>query len=259
MLIRECDSARSGNRDTMKGNGIIMNVGSNKEKAFGQNANEDNTLKVWEANPSGAAMKEMMNVLYRVSGNERYQDSAKYYEELYCNRGNKNLDFADFMIRGEQADYDELCMSMPFFIFYETQYNKKEKYNEIVKQFRSLREDYYDKTNCLYSLKKDEEGNISNSVKVLFALSEMLMNTSEEIYENYRSLIDLYRETLKGIVSFTGRNSEGAVKAIESEMDESDEVMLRTSVKDAIQMGIILSEKYETLLKNSEERSQEEL
>lgn len=65
--------------------------------------------------------------------------------------------------------------ALPFYMLYETKCGKKEKYNEIVKQFAAERE----------NLKREEASSY------LMSLADSMDNMSIEIYEKYRELQEL--------------------------------------------------------------------
>lgn len=101
--------------------------------------------------------------------------------------------------------------TLPFYMLYETKCGKKEKYNDIVKQFVLVREKLDKAEVCTY----------------LMALVDTMDNMSIEIYEKYRELQDIYKSVLK-----------------ESLGEDKRDIRLAYSILKACRMGILLKEKY---------------
>lgn len=117
---------------------------------------------------------------------------------------------------------------LPFYMEYETKCGKKEKYNDIVKQFELAQE------------KLSESGN--SPAIYLMRIVDTIEHTSIEIYEKYRTLQDLYKLVLK-----------------EQLADGQKDLILAYSILKACRMGILLKEKYAALgLKMAEDLLAEE-
>lgn len=98
---------------------------------------------------------------------------------------------------------------MPFVTAYETMYNRKEHYNEIAAMFRG---------------KESFTGN------ELVALIETISQMSEEIYEYYRELRDLFKVIVK--------------EKMKNLPDSSEILEIGYSILKACNMGVLQTEKY---------------
>lgn len=100
--------------------------------------------------------------------------------------------------------------ALPFLMEYETKCGKKEKYNDIVKQFETAQREQTE-----------------NNSDYLMLIVDTMENTSIEIYEKYRTLQDLYKLVLRKSLS-----------------DGKKDLKLGYSILKACRMGILLKEKY---------------
>lgn len=104
---------------------------------------------------------------------------------------------------------DQTLAAMPFVTAYETAYRKKEHYNEIVARFRER-----------------EQFTGSDLVSLIETINQM----SEEIYEYYRELRDLFKTVVK--------------EKIKDLPDSSEILEIGYSVLRACNMGVLQTEKY---------------
>ena len=114
-----------------------------------------------------------------------------------------------------EAWLDALYMTQPFYMEYETKYNKKEKYNDIINQFENVQEFLYNK----------KEVQLRSVGRYLAALIDAMDNMSFEIYEQYRKLQDNFKLTLKSVVP-------------------CQDILISYCIMKACRMGILLKEKY---------------
>ena len=114
-----------------------------------------------------------------------------------------------------EAWLDALYMTQPFYMEYETKYNKKEKYNDIINQFENVQEFLYNK----------KEVQLRSVGRYLAALIDTMDNMSFEIYEQYRTLQDNFKTTLKNIMP-------------------CQDVLISYCIMKACRMGVLLKEKY---------------
>ncbi|MDE5597583.1 MAG: glycoside hydrolase family 88 protein [Lachnospiraceae bacterium] len=114
-----------------------------------------------------------------------------------------------------EAWLDALYMTQPFYMEYETKYNKKEKYNDIINQFENVQEFLYNK----------KEVQLRSVGRYLAALIDAMDNMSFEIYEQYRKLQDNFKLTLKSVVP-------------------CQDILISYCIMKACRMGVLLKEKY---------------
>lgn len=120
-----------------------------------------------------------------------------------------------------EAWLNALYMTQPFYMEYETKYNKKEKYNDIINQFENVQDFLYNKKGDL-----NVSGFQVRSVgRYLAALIDAMDNMSFEIYEQYRKLQDAFKLALKGMMP-------------------CQDVLISYCILKACRMGILLKEKY---------------
>ena len=186
---------------------------------------QDGTIKNYpEENEQleGISCGRILYFMYDKTKNEKYRKAIDFVMDKLrecprCESGN-------FLYQTEEpseAWLDALYMTQPFYMEYETKYDKKEKYNDIINQFENVQKFLYN---------KKEEFNISDlqlrSVgRYLAAIIDSMDNMSFEIYEQYRKLQDSFKLTLK------------------SEIPCQD-FLISYCIMKACRMGILLKEKY---------------
>ena len=140
--------------------------------------------------------------MYDKTGEEKYRKAIEVVmnqlrEHPRCNCGN----FWHKEIYPAQVWLDGVYMAQPFYMEYETKYNKKEKYNDIISQFDNVQKYMYhsDKGLCYHAY--DEDRHSSGQIKrricsnfwlrgmgwYLMALVDVMDKMSVEIYEHYRN------------------------------------------------------------------------
>ena len=121
-------------------------------------------------------------------------------------------------------------MLYPVYAAYETECNKKEGYPDILMQMRVM-----DKR------LQERYGKLEAAVYMDMAL-QTLMHISQEIYECYRELMDLYKKNVRRFIrEFYGE--EGILpKAVSA---DNAEVLFTGSLMLACREHILLAEKYE--------------
>lgn len=204
--------------------------------------------------------------LYEKTGEEKYRRAAealmeRLREHPRCECGN----FYHKEIYPKQIWLDGLYMVMPFYAEYETKYDKKEKYNDIISQFENVQERMYDKEKglCYHGYDEarvqfwaDSQTGCSSSFWLrsmgwyLMALVDTAEGISVEIYEQYRKLVDIYRLLVKGMLGYRDKESGLFYQVIDKGGTEgnytetSGSLMVAYSILKACRMGILLKEKY---------------
>jgi len=123
-----------------------------------------------------------------------------------------------------QTAMETLYATLPFYMEYETKYEKKEKYGDIVKWLEERKEtlssaDHPQKDTCWY----------------LMTLLDVIDYMSFEIYEQYRKLQDIFKETLRDVLKETDNGSV---------LSAPEKAMTAYCILKACNMGIVLKEKY---------------
>lgn len=146
-----------------------------------------------------------LNRLEEISEGLPVQDGLAYFFALDQTGNEKYRQKIETLI----SQYDWTPEFMPFVTAYETRYKRKEHYNEIAALFRK---------------KKGFTGSD------LVALIETVCQMSEEIYEYYRELRDLFKTVIKG--------------KIKELPDSSESLEIGYSILRACNAGVLQREKY---------------
>lgn len=154
-------------------------------------------------------------------------------EEKYCKAIENVMDWLrehTEKISPKQISMEELYMVQPFYMEYETRYDKKAKYSDIIKQFENADNQI-----------KSGSNDIDQIGLYLVSLIDALSGMSFEIYEKYRKMQDMFKAALAELIksydkengSYYGKNAGNAENA-----------MIAYAIIKACRMGIILKEKY---------------
>lgn len=161
-------------------------------------------------------------LLYNKTGEEKYRKAIETVMNGLCAYPrNESGSFVYDRERPEEQTIEALYRIQPFYMEYETVCGKKEKYNDIMEQFENAR-----KLIC-----KGEKSQGRSAVQYLAALVDTMESMSIQIYEQYRKLQDIFKETLKAVL-------------INNDRDDFEEAMIGYCILKACRMGILLKEKY---------------
>ena len=161
--------------------------------------------------------------MYDKTGEEKYRKAVEAVMDWLRGHAEK--------LSPNQISMEELYMVQPFYMEYETRYEKKAKYNDIIRQFEKA-------DDCL----SDGNEDASRIGLYLISLIDALSGMSFEIYERYREMQDMFKAALKALLNnydqengaYYGKNAGNAGNA-----------MIAYALIKACRMGIILKEKYE--------------
>ncbi len=167
--------------------------------------------------------------LYDETGEEKYRKAVGTVMNRL--RTWSRCECGNFVCGTEKtASVDALYMLLPFYTAYETVYDKKEKYNDIIGQFENVRKLLYDTDKECGGV---QELPLMDRVKYLTALVDTIDCMSIEIYEQYRKLQDMFRQALQDVLQY--RKEEKGV---------CENALIAYCILKACGMGIILKEKY---------------
>lgn len=165
---------------------------------------------------------KLLFFMYDKTGEEKYRNAIENVMDWLREHSDK--------LSPNQISMEELYMVQPFYMEYETRYDKKAKYSDIIRQFEMADE-------CL------DNGNeaVDHIGLYLMSLIDALSCMSFEIYEKYRKMQDMFKSALTELLknydkengSYYGKNAGNAEKA-----------MIAYAIIKACRMGIILKEKY---------------
>lgn len=130
------------------------------------------------------------------------------------------------IIHFEDNIYKASGLIYPVWTAYETVYNKKEGYPHILLHIRVLNQ------------KLKTEFTLENVSFFLNMLIQTIMHMSPEIYEYYRELIDIFRDTVKKAVAEFGQD------IILTEDNLESKLLFRKAIEKACKEDVLLTEKY---------------
>ncbi len=204
--------------------------------------------------------------MYDQTGEEKYRKAIEFImDELRnhprCQSGN----FFHKQIYPNQIWLDGLYMAQPFYTEYETKYDNKEKYIDIMNQFENVRKYLYEQEKGLYYHAFDEakkqfwcnkETGCSPNFWLrsmgwyLMALVDVMDAMSIEIFEYYKRLQELFKEAIQGILQYQDEESKMFYQVIDrpdvdgNYLETSGSAMIGYAIIKACRMGILSKEKY---------------
>ncbi len=234
--------------------------------------NEDGTINRFEKekyNIDSINAGKVLFFLYTETKKEKYYkaietlvDQLKDHPRTGCNN------FWHKKIYPNQIWLDGLYMAQPFYMQYETEFNKKENYNDILNQFNNVRKYIFNEEKQLYyhaydeakvQLWADPVTGLSQNFWLrsmgwyLMALIDTIDVISDEIFEHYYRLRELFKEATKGILKYQDKQTKLFYQVIDKSEVEgnytetSGSLMVAYSIMKACRLGILSREKYETI------------
>ncbi|MCM1044853.1 MAG: hypothetical protein NC417_05030 [Candidatus Gastranaerophilales bacterium] len=125
--------------------------------------------------------------------------------------------------------YTTAAVVYPIYAAYETEVNKKEGYPDIMAQMR------------VWNEKVNEEFTFENASAYVSMLIFTIKKISPEIYENYRELVDMFREAVKrALTEYYAADKKNFVG-----VDQADVDTFCSAVREACSLDLLLAEKYQ--------------
>lgn len=230
---------------------------------------EDGTITNYEIgkhsidniNPS-----KVLFFLYQKTGEEKYRKAIEFtMNELRthprCDCGN----FFHKAVYPNQIWLDGLYMAQPFYMAYETEFNRKEHYNDIISQFENVRKYLYSEEKGLYFHAYDEkkvqfwcdkETGCSHNFWLrsmgwyLMALIDTMDVMSKEIFEQYKKLEIIFKEAIRGILQYQDPETGLFYQVIDRSdvennyLETSGSAMVAYAIMKGCRMGVLLKDKY---------------
>lgn len=173
-----------------------------------------------------AGCGKLMFFMYDKTGDEKYRNAI----ENIMNLLRENLK----RLSPDELIMTELYTVQPFYMEYETKYDKKAKYSDIVRQFENA-----------YSRMPKENLDIDQIGLYMMSLIDTLSVMSFEIYEKYRALQDIFKLSLTNLLNGSNHVSNNLETSYCMEnTGNAENAMIAYSVIKACRMGVILKEKY---------------
>lgn len=138
----------------------------------------------------------------------------------------------------DMGGVDEDCFEAarwvyPVYAYYETEYNKKENYPDLLRQMEIL------------DARQKESASMETTARYLDALIHTIDNVTPQLYEYYIELADLFKAAVKAVIADyyrDGRFTDGSA-------DETGaEKLIRGAIARAGETYVLLAEKYEAYM-----------
>lgn len=163
---------------------------------------------------------------------------------------------------------DGLYMAQPFYMAYETIFNNKANYNDIISQFVNVRQYIFDDRAGLYyhafdesktQCWADEKTGLSKNFWLrsmgwyLMALIDTMDVMSIEIFEHYKTLEAMFKEAIKGILQYQDDENKLFYQVIDkgeiegNYTETSGSAMIAYAILKACRMGVLSKEKYQAI------------
>ena len=199
------------------------------------------------------------------TGDARYRKAIEFHmqrlrEHPRCQCGS----FWHKQLYPNQVWLDGLFMVEPFYMEYEMKFGGMEKVADIVRQFRNVRQhlwngekglNYHAWDESRQMFWADKETGLSANFWLrstgwyLMALVDTIGNCREELYEHYRALVDIFRESLTGLLRYQAEDGlfYQVIDHPEAEgnyTETSGSSMVAYALMKGVRLGILDPEKY---------------
>lgn len=230
---------------------------------------EDGTIDRYQTgkfNIDSVNCSKILFFMYDKTGEEKYRRAIEFtMDQLRQHPRCKCGNFFHKQLYPNQIWLDGLYMAQPFYMEYESKYEKKEKYNDIINQFENVQRYLYneEKGLCYHAFDEAKEQFWADKATgcspnfwlrsmgwYLMALVDVMDNMSIEIYEQYRKLQDIFKLMIKGILRYRDKDSGLFCQVIDRSdvegnyLETSGSAMVGYAILKACRMGILLKEKY---------------
>lgn len=183
--------------------------------------NDDGVIPTFELekySTDDVAEGRVLFALYEISHEEKYRKAIdNIYEQLKTHPRTPEGNFWHKGIYENQIWLDGLYMAQPFYLEYETKYNKMQNYNDIIKQFKNVRDIMRDEKTGLYyhgydAARKmfwaDPKTGLSKNFWLrsigwyTVALADCAEIIDEQMYDEYRTITSLLKEIIDSILKY---------------------------------------------------------
>lgn len=199
--------------------------------------------------------------LYDITHEEKYLKAIKNtYEQIKEQPRIKAGNFWHKKIYPNQVWLDGLYMAQPFYLLYETKLNNMTNYNDIINQFKNVRKFMYDESKHLYYHAFDESREAFWADKVTglsknfwlraigwytVALVDCAEIINEQMYDEYRTLTSLFKETINGLLEYQDKESKLFYQVVDqgaregNYLETSGSAMIAYSILKAVRLEIL--------------------
>jgi unsaturated rhamnogalacturonyl hydrolase len=232
--------------------------------------NDDGTINHFEKenyNIDSIHTGKVLFFLYEETKEEKYRiaienlmDQLRDHPRLQCKS------FWHKNIYPNQIWLDGLYMAQPFYMEYETKYENKEHYEDIINQFKNVRKYIYNEEKELYyhaydeakiQIWADKETGKSPNFWLramgwyLMSLVDTMDVMSKEIFEQYKTLEGIFKEAVKGILQYQEKESKLFYQVIDkgdiegNYLETSGSAMVAYAILKGCRLGVLSKEKYQ--------------
>lgn len=207
--------------------------------------------------------------LYNETKDERYRVAIEVLMDQLRNQPRtKSSNFWHKKIYPNQIWLDGLYMAQPFYMAYETKFNQKKNYKDIIEQFENVRKYLYNDDKKLYyhgydearvQLWADKATGLSSNFWLraigwyLMALIDTMDEMSEEVFEQYKFLEHIFKEGIKGILQYQDKDSKLFYQVIDkvninnNYLETSGSAMVAYAIIKGCRLGALLKDKYQQI------------
>ncbi len=234
--------------------------------------NDDGSIKNYELgkfNIDSINSGKVLYLVYEKTGDEKYRKAIEFLmNQLREHPRTQCGNFYHKLIYPNQIWLDGLYMAQPFYMEYETKFNNKEHYDDILSQFENVRKYMYDENKYLYYHAFDEAKIQPWANKItglspnfwlrsmgwyVMSIIDVMDNMSIEIFEVYKKLECIFKEAIKGILRYQDEKCGLFYQIIDRSdiqdnyIETSGSAMVAYAIMKACRMGVLSKEKYVTI------------
>ncbi len=161
-------------------------------------------------------------------GNARTLFAAleKTGDDKYCQAIKQVMVQLDAQPEAADAPFSVLYETLPFRMVYEMKLNRMERVGQTAAMYRAAHARQWNPQTGRHDVPLQEDA------WFLLALTEGIAACSDQLYEHWRALVDIYRATLRGVLS------------VLAEADPQTLAMVTWALLDGVRQGLIDPERY---------------
>lgn len=217
-------------------------------------------------NIDSVAPGKVLFFAYEQTGHEKYRKAIEALMNQLRNHPRTQCgNFWHKNIYPNQIWLDGLYMAQPFYMAYETKFNNKENYEDIIDQFKNVRKYIYNERKGLYyhaydearvQMWADKQTGLSPNFWIrsmgwyLMAIIDTIDEMSKEASEGYQYLVDLLNEAIDGILQYQDENTKMFYQVIDradvpnNYLETSGTSMVAYAVMKGARLGVLETQKY---------------
>ncbi len=229
---------------------------------------EDGTIKEYSKekySTDDIAEGRTLFSLYDISKEEKYLKAINnIYEQIKEQPRTPEGNFWHKKVYTNQIWLDGLYMAQPFYLTYETRFNKMEHYNDIINQFENVRKLMFDEKKKLYYHGYDASKSIfwadpKTGLSKNFwlrsigwftvALADCSEIINQQMYDEYRTFTKLLKEIIDSLLTYQDKDTKMFYQVVDKAgaegnyVETSGSAMIAYSILKGARLGI-LPERY---------------